>query len=609
MAATARRRKSDADDLSPFYAKASPTLLAEQAADPQDRKPSKADAKEWEGLYNHCEMRLQSLYTWRVPAWTTWGQIARYMLPRRYYAFITSNIYNQNLRQDFAIVDRTGTLAGEVCSAGLMSGLTDPDRPWLSLGPAIPNFELDKQGKIWYDDLTDRLRYIYDHSNFYDAQAQHYEDAVFFGTAPIIDYPDENDILQCFTPCAGEYMLATGMNNTDQVLYREFRQTVNQTVDMFGVENCPADVQQMWRQKGGALQYENVIGHAIEPNFAIDADGTGTGVQPIPGGFTWREVYWMRGKKDAKPLSVTGFHEQPFAVSRWNTQGNDAYGRGVGENMLGDVIQLQLETRQKAESIEKVNRPPMGADVSLMNQPASVNPGKITYFNTGANGEKKFFPLFEVKPDIPAITADIQVIQERIQRTAYNDIFRMMESLRDKTKGQVTATEIDALKEESLMRLSPVINRVYGSLRIRVRRHLAIMARRGLIPPKPPSLQGVPLKIDFVSMLTAAQKATQTAAIARAFQFAGSLEGVWPEARFSLDPTIGISEFSEGVGAPNKIVRSPNEIKKLMQADAQQKQAAQAMEMTQVGAQAASSLSKTALGPGNALSALVAPAQ
>lgn len=488
-----------------------------------------------------------------------------------------------------------------------MSGLTDPDRIWAKFGPSIPGFELDQAAQQWYEDVGERYRYVLDHSNFYDAQAQHYADLVDFGTAPIIDYPDQDEIIHVFNPCAGEYMLGTGFDFSDEVFYREFRLTVSQMVEMFGIENLPGDIVQMWRQKGGALEYEQVIGHAIEPNFAISPQGgeNSDGVGVVPGGFTWREAYWIRGKKDAKPLSLAGFHEQPFAVSRWNTQGNDAYGRGVGEYMLGDAIQLQLETKQKAESIEKVNRPPMGADVSLQNLPSSTSPGKITYFNTGANGEKKFFPLYEIRPDIAALTADIGIIQERIQRTAYNHVFQPMASLRDQTRGQVTATEVDAIKEEQLMQLGPVIGRVYGSLRLRVRRHLAIMARRGLIPPRPMSLRGVPTKIDFISMLTAAQKATATAAIARSVQFAGVVSSVYPEARFVIDPDAAVREFNDGVGSTSKILRSPAQVKKLVAAEQQQKQAASVLAQSQVASDSAKNLGQAQLGGNNALSALV----
>ena len=589
----------------PYYTNGGPALLANTDPEPKDKKPSLKDQQDWSTLYQHCESRRQALYTWRLPWWATWSQIARYLRPERYYLFITENTFSHGLRKDQAIVDRTGTLAGEVCAAGLMAGLTDPDRAWLKLGPSIPGFEVDQAAQQWYEDVTERYNYVLTHSNFYDAQAQHYDDLVFFGTAPIIDYEDADDILHCFTPCAGEYMLGAGFDFSDEVLYREFRLTVSQMVEMFGTENLPEDILTMWRAKGGALEYESVIGHCIEPNFGVAPQEGGSEVGVAPGGFTWREVYWIRGKKNSKPLSMAGFHQQPFATSRWNTQANDAYGRGVGEYMLGDVIQLQLETRQKAESIEKVNRPPMGADVSLQNLPASTNPGKITYFNTGNGGEKKFFPLYEVKPDIPALTADIALIQERIQRTAYNDIFQIIQNLRQETKGEVTATEIDALKEEALMRMGPVIGRVYGSLRTRVKRHLAIMARRGLIPPKPPSLQGVPTKIDFISMLTAAQKATQTAAIARTFQFAGTLAAEWPQARYALDPLAAVREFNDGVGGPSKIVLSKQQIAKAIQAAAQNDAQAKAMQITSEGAAAAKNLSQASVGPGNALSALV----
>jgi hypothetical protein len=589
----------------PHYTKASPTLLALEPSEAKNTPPSIMEQSEWAAVYQHVESRYQALYTWRLPWWTTWQQIARYMMPRRNYLFITANMYDRGLRQDFSIVDRTGTLAGQTCASGLMAGLTDPDRRWLVLGPGIPDFEPDQDGQRWYEEVSERLNYVYTHSNFYDAQAQHYEDVVFFGTGTVIDYEDEDEIIHCFTPCAGEFLLGANFEFGNDVLYREYRMTVSQMVEMFGLENCPEETQRMWRAKGGALEFENVIGHAIEPNFAIQGGQRDQSVGVVPGGFTWREVYWVRGRNDCKPLSIAGFHEQPFAASRWNTQANDAYGRGVGEDMLADVIQLQLETRQKAESIEKVNRPPMGADVSLQNLPMSVNPGKITYFNTGANGEKKFFPLYEIKPDINAIVADIQLIQERIGRTAFNHVFQPMEDLRNETKTQITATEVDAIKEERLLPLGPIFGRIYGSLRQRVKRHLRILARRGLLPPKPASLRGVPTHIDFVSMLTQAQKATATAATARGAQFIGSLSGAWPEAKFLLDVEKTSRDFVEGVGAPANMLVSPQEFKRRVAQGVQQSKEAQAMNATLPGAQAAKALSEAKTGPGNALSALV----
>ncbi len=589
----------------PYYAKATPTLLAETEASPEARKPPEKAQRDWSVMYGHYESRYQAMYNWRLPYWVTWGQIARYERPDRYYLFIAANTFDEGYRRDFEIVDRTATLAGNITAAGLLAGLTDPDRDWAQFGPGIPGYELDQAGQQWYEDIRERYQYVLQHCNFYEVQAQSNVDLVFFGTSPVIDYEDADTIIRCASPCAGEYLLSNGFDRSDEVLYEETRYTASQLVEGFGPENCPEDVLKQWREKGGALETEYVVGHAIEPNFAIRSDFGSGDVGQVPGGFAWRDVWWLRGKKDCAPLSMVGFNEQPFAVSRWNVQGNAAYGAGVGEDMLGDAIQLQFETRQKAMAMQKVNDPPMGADVALQNQPASTNPGNITYFNTGQGGVKKFEPLYQIRPDLAAYTADIQTIRERIQETAYVPAMQPLLALREETKGAVTATEVDKTTQERLLPLGPVFGRSYTALRQRVRRHIAIMHRRGLIPPKPPSLRGVPTKIDFISMLTAAQKANTTAAIARSVQFAGASSAVWPEFKLLINAEKAGREFNDGVGAPASILNSPQEVKKMLAAMQKAQATAQAAQMAQAGAASAKDLSQASLAPGSALAALV----
>jgi hypothetical protein len=595
------------DTNQPYYTRATPMLLAETEASPEARRPSEKDAREWSVMYNHFESRYAQLYNWRLPYWVTWGQIARFQRPDRYYLFIQSNQYDSGYRRDFEIVDCTATLAGNLCGAGIFAGITDPDTDWYQFGPDIPGFELDQAGQQWYEDVGERYGFVLDHSNFYEIEAQSDNDLVFFGTSPTIDYEDADKIFRCASPCPGEYLLGNGFDRSDEVLYEETRYTVSQLVEGFGVENLPEDVLGMWRQKGGALETEFVVGHAIEPNFAIRSDYGAGDVGVVPGDFTWREAWWLRGKKDCKPLSLAGFKEQPFVVKRWNLQGNAAYGTGVGEDMLGDTIQLQFMTRQLAMAIQKVNDPPMGADVALMNQPAATTPGNITYFNTANGGDKRLFPLYQIDPKIQWYLEGIKAIQERIGRTGYVDVMQPLLHLREETKGQVTATEIDGLKEERLIPLGPVFGRSHSALRQRVKRQIAIMGRRGMIPPKPPSLRGVPTKIDLISALTRAQKATRTGATARTAQFVGSLIGAFPEAKAMLDVEATVRNFNDGVGGPAGILRSPQAYKK--EITAQAKQAASAASAAQVaaGANAAKSLSQASLAPGNALSALVQP--
>lgn len=563
---------------------------------------------DWPLVYQHLEARIAAFATWRLSWWSHWAEIARYMLPRRYHAFIAANTFDRGLRRDGLIIDETATLAGQVCAAGMMSGLTDPDRPWLKLGPPVPGMDLDRAAQMWFDDLTDRLRYIQAESNFYDSLSQGYEDMVFFGDGVVVDYESAEDILHCANYCAGEYFLGAGHDFSDEVLYAEFRLTVAQLVERYGLDKCPDEIKRSWAQKGGALESEWVVGHAIEPNFAIRvSNNREAGV--FPGGFTWREIYWLRGKPGTGALSIAGFHEKPFAVMRWNTVSNDPYARGPGSDALGATIQLQLETARKAEAIEKVVRPPMGADASLLNQPTSTRPDGVTYVNT-ANGKPSFYPLYEIRPDIAAISADIGLIQERIGRIFFNNLFRMMEGLRDKTRGAVTATEIDALKAEQLMQLGPVIGRVLNEgIRPRIKRQLSILARMGGVPRIPDSLRGIVtldnLKIEFISMLTTAQRAASTAAIERSFAFAQSIAPVYPSARFNLDPDEAVREFAELHGVPARVIRDPQAVKKLQEAEAQAQQAQAMAQTAMAGVQGAQTLSQANLSGQNALGALL----
>ena len=67
-------------------------LLADTPADPKPKAPDAKMAKDWRALYAHAEQRFQALYNWRLPYWTTWSEIARYMVPRRYYLFVKPNV-------------------------------------------------------------------------------------------------------------------------------------------------------------------------------------------------------------------------------------------------------------------------------------------------------------------------------------------------------------------------------------------------------------------------------------------------------------------------------------------------------------------------------------
>ena len=384
---------ADDAEMAAAYEKANPSLLASMPVTetPARRQPS----LDWQIIYSQLSQRLKSLNDWRYSWWVYWSKLAEYFSPYRYVWLVVANRMWRGGALNDAIIDSTGLLALRTCAAGMYSGLTNPSRSWFNLSVGIPGVtELDDAASAWMADATEKCRTVLSQSNFYTTMAQMFGDVGLFGTAPVIVYEDFAQIIRCYLPAAGEHYLANGANNTVETLYREFTTDGDRDCQRsFGYGQLP------WRISGASVDQlrahrcdqEFIVCHAIEPNFEINRKD-GTAIRVVPAGFAFREVYWIKGVTGDNALSLRGFHEVPFGVARWALVSNNAYGRSPCMDALGDNKQVQVETRRKAEFIEKGVRPPMGADVSLKNEPASIIPSAVTYFDVGSGGGEEVLP-------------------------------------------------------------------------------------------------------------------------------------------------------------------------------------------------------------------------
>lgn len=597
----------------PHYEEASATLLSKQP-NSLDKQPTVSEKKvnEWQSLRGHLEGRLISLRMWRNSWWyENWATLAQYILPRRSIWLTqstggnpTPNNMTRGRPLNTSIKDPTATFAVRVCAAGMMSGLASVSRQWFKVIAANKGIQLDEEGRKWVDEVEARTYNILAGSNFYNAFAQECEDLVVFGTAPSIIYEDNDDIIRCYNPAVGEYYLASSATLRVDGLYRQFVMTISQIVDFFGLENCPEDVQKLWSMKGTGLDAERIVAHSIEPNYDVK------GCPKLPGNFTWREVYWLYGSGSKLPLSQMGFVDQPFTAARWSTQSNDAYGRSPGMDILPDNIQLQVMTVRLSEAIEKQVRPPLIADISLKNQPSSILPGQVTYVSDLGPG-KGMRSIYDVNPDIRGMEGLITQIQTRIKTGMFNDLFLMLESAPD---SKMTAYEVAQKVQEKLQVLGPVIeNIITESLKPKLKRIFSIMTRKGMIPPKPDSMKGIPLDVEFISMLSLAQRASITGGMERILALLGNMVAVYPDIKHLLDDETYAREFNELLANPEKIFRGPEEYAKMVHADMVAQQQAQqqqnierAAQTASTGADAAATLSNVSLGAGkNALAQLM----
>lgn len=525
----------------------------------------------------------------RQPWWQHWRDLADYILPRRYIWLLSPSEAARRATRNPHILDATGTTAARTLASGMMNGITSPARPWFKLRVQGVD-DNDHELRIWLDEVQRRMLLIMAESNFYNAMAVVYLDLVIFGTGAMLIYEDFKNVIRCFNPALGEYYLAQDFGLSVNTFAREFTLKVHQLVSEFGEENCSDTVRAMWKTGGASRQKDVKVCHLIQPNDD----------KLVSDKFEFCEVYWEKGT-NGRLLRKRGFDEIPGIFPRWELSGNDAYGTGPGSDALADIIQLQHETKRKAQSLDKFVNPPIVASLHLANRPMSLLPGGVTFAaNVDEAGAK---PLYQINPPLGEMTADIREVQMRIKEICYNQLFRdisMLETVR-------SATEIDARREEKLILLGSVLERFENeALDPAINRIFGIMSRGGLLPEAPPRFTSAKIEIQYVSILSTAQRAVGVAPLERAFGLSGNLAAVYPDVLNILDINEAFRLYCEDIGVPARAIKS----RETSAADKQrQNELVQNREDAATGASLAKSgalLSKTDVGGGqNAVQALL----
>jgi hypothetical protein len=535
---------------------------------------------------------LAELKTARYPFWTLWREVADYFLPKRYVWLQTSAESRVRNAKNPYILDSTGTTAARILASGMMNGITSPSRPWFRL--RVPGFETEGDAvSLWADECVRRMLYVMSESNFYNAMAVLYLDLVVFGSAAMLIYEDDDSVMRCYNPALGEFYLGQNHRLSVDTFAREFQQSAKQIVTHFGEENVSDPVRQAFKKKdGSALRLYNVV-HIIEPNF----DGN----ENVPEKFEFRETYFEPGKSD-RLLAQRGFNELPGIFPRWELTANDSYGTSPAMDALPDVIQLQQETKRKAQGLDKMVNPPIVADIQLQHRPTALVPGGITFVAGQNNVGAK--PLYQISPPLQEMSEDIAQVQIRIRETLHNNLFQMISQL-DTVR---SATEVDARREEKLVLLGSVLERFENeALDPAINRIFAIMARRGMLPEPPSEIDDAEMEIQYVSILSTAQRAVSAAPLERWIGLIGNVAAVSPQVLGVPDWEEMIRNYGSMIGVEAKNMRRREDVAAERQAQEEKAAAEEAATAGLAGAEGAKLLSETDVGGGsNALQQLLA---
>lgn len=490
------------------------------------------------------------------------------------------------------ILDSTGTKAARDLAAGMLNGITSPARPWFNLRLAgFPNDEvLPGPATAWLEEIRRRMLLILAESNFYNSMGMLLLDLVVFGTAAMLIYEDVDDVIRCYNIPVGEFRLGQDNRRDITRMSRSQLFTVDQLVDEFGLENCTTEVQQRHARGGQELFHVYTVVHLVEPNKKDEFF--------IPGGFAYREFYWLNGNNpQGQILRRAGFTEKPGGFPRWETIGSETYGLSPGMDALPDIIQLQHETLRKAEALDKMTDPPLAMDAALRNQRNPADPGSRFYVPSHSQAGAR--ALYDVRMPLAELSADIVDVQTRIKEAFFNDLFRMISMLETVR----TATEIDARREEKLILMGAVLERLENEvLDQSIVRVFGIMKRKELLPPPPPGYELADIEVQYVSILSDAQRSVGTGVIERYMQVVGNTAALVPEIKDLPDWEFLLRTYAARLSVPAAGNRTEEQMREIRQKTQDLAQMQQLAEVSQGLTGAARNLGDVEVGGGrNAL--------
>ncbi len=543
------------------------------------------------------------LWTDRAGYDSHWQELADWIRPTA--VRINTTQRNRGGKRNQNIIDATARFASRTLASGMHAGLTSPARPWFTLSTPDPGLAKMKPVAEWLEQVTRRLLVLFADSNIYLAFPTLYDDLGIFGTAAMSLLPDSDDLFRAYTYPVGSFAIGNDSRGKVAIFAHRYQMTVLQVVEQFAwnagtrtldLSTVSRRVKDAWDK--GNYQDPVEIAWMVQPNDLRDADKLGSRYM------RWSSCYWERETNEPTTtfLRESGFESFPIMAPRWELRGTDIYADDCpGMTALGDVKQLQGEHRDKAKAIKKMVDPPLQGPPELRTQKTSLVAGDVTFVANMRDGGLK--PIHEVKPDLSAMVADMAETQYRIQRAFYEDLFLMI-ARSDATLGadRPTAREIEERHEEKLLALGPVIERNGDELHDPViDRAFDIAQRAGLLPPAPPDLQGVRLKVEYVSVMAAAQKLAGVAMLDRFLTTAVNLAGAYPETRHKIKAFEVVDAYREAFAIDPALVRTNEEAQQLAGQEAQAQAAAAQAQQAKDTAGAVNALANSPTGQGSVL--------
>lgn len=500
-----------------------------------------------------------------------WQDLADYFLPRS-VRFLTRNV-NKQPAKNKKIKDSTPLIAVRNFSSGMMSGATSPATNWFKVKIRNYGKEQSYEVKTWCNQVENIFRDIFNSSNLYRILPSVYKQIGVFGISVFAMLSDEETVLRCRLLPIGSYRIAKNQKGEVDTICRVYMETAGNLYNQFGEENVSKEVLNAIHSNRYEELFEVV--HFVEPNKEYKPDSV------------WAEnkefisVYYENDSNEEKFLSKGGFDKFPYAVFEAEVNGEDIYpSECPGVNALPDVKQLMSMVIDEGKAVKKMISPTYKGPASLKNKKMIDAPA--AFIEEDENG-RGLSPIYEVNPRVLEVDSIIEKLKESIKEIFYNDLFAMILNTAERSR---TATEVNELKEEKMVLLSPLLQQIHNGLNQVMDWVFTECIRLNILPEPPVEIMGSNMEIEFVSTLAQAQKAVKISAMERFTTFTVNLaQTLDPSLKMKLNASKIVDDYADYVNISPEQIVPDYEVEKIKQKLEEQESQEKAVNQMKTGSE------------------------
>lgn len=481
-----------------------------------------------------------------------WQQIADHMLGRR--EIIDKD--SPGRRREINLYDTTGRTMVNLLAGGLHSLLTNPATDWFDLRLEDEALMEIHEVNVWLEAVKKRLLAVFRSpvSRFTSQIDEVYLDLVAFGTGGLFIGDEPGDPVLFSSVPIGRLYIAENERGEIDTVFNRFPMTSRNAVRMWG-SDAPARAKK--NVDDGRDEERICIIHGVYPS---DDPSKRMPLLNVPLRFTSVYLCEEDGSMLGRP---NGYPEKPYIVSRWRVDGGEVYGRGPGDDALAEQKMVGAMKQTSLQAGQMGVAPPF----------LTEDDGSIVQLDMRPFGRNIVKPGGMLDPPIQMLESKtradigIDLIRDSRQQVEEAFHFELLKLIQNRGLTPMTARQATMIQGAVERLLAPILGRQHEDLLgPTLDRVFGIESRRGNLPAAPEIIQDMPLRVEYLSPITRAQRRGDVEAVAEWLNAVVGYGQVRPEALDLPDWDTALRFLGTEGEVPASLMHSQREMAMLREA-------------------------------------------